>query len=298
LEIPTAPRTAFVSWAELEIPESTRKAQVSWAELEIPTAPRKAIVSWAELELPDAPRTAILSWAELELPDGARSAIVSWAELEVPVAPRKATVSWAELEIPIAPRQAIVSWAELEIPNADRSAIVSWAELEVPNAPRKATVSWAELEIPDGAAGGRSAQVSWALLQVPGNEFETRVTIVAHTPLRWTIGNEPSRTEQDHMKIFPPSLNDETGIVASDWVDLWLIDSVTVTVVGIISGDIVVLEGSNAKVPGSANLIQIQPGDITEDNIYKIIKTPRWLRVNKTANTGGGSVTAIILAHA
>jgi hypothetical protein len=298
LEIPTAPRTALVSWAELEIPETTRKAQVSWAELEIPSAPRKAIVSWAELELPDAPRTAQLSWAELELPDGARTAIVSWAELELPNAPRTAIVSWAELEIPTAPRQAIVSWAELEIPSANRSAIVSWAELEVPNAPRKATVSWAELEIPNAAGGGRSAQVSWVLLEIPGNEFEARATVLTYTPLRWTIFQETSETKQEHMKIFPPSLDSETGIVASEWVDLWLQDSVTVHIWGMVAGDVVVLEGSNAQFPSSANLVQIQPGDITEDNIYKIVKTPRWLRVNKTANAGAGSVSAIVLTHA
>jgi hypothetical protein len=298
LEIPTAPRTALVSWAELEIPDTIRTAQVSWAELEIPNAPRKAIVSWAELELPDAPRTAQLSWAELELPDGARSAIVSWAELELPNAPRTAIVSWAELEIPTAPRQAIVSWAELEIPDADRSAIVSWAEFELPNAPRIAVVSWAELEIPDGAAGGRSAQVSWVLLQIPGNEFEAMATPLNYTPLRWTVFQETSETKQEHMKIFPPSLESETGVVASEWVDLWLQDSVTVHIWGMVAGDVVVLEGSNAQFPSSANLVQIQPGDITEDNIYKVVKTPRWLRVNKTANAGAGSVNAIILTHA
>lgn len=315
LEIPDVPpRKARVSWAEFEVPTAPRKARVSWAELEVPNAPRKARVSWAELEIPDVPpRKALVSWAELEIPGTLRRARVSWAEFEVPIAPRKGRVSWAEFEVPEAPRKARISWAELEVPTAPRKAKVSWAEFEIPDVPRRARVSWAEFEIPDVPVGPRRGRVSWAEFEIPAVDRAARIswaefevpeipTFIGATPLiassiRWVrFWQEDTDEGRRGMKIWEPSLEAETGIAAGPWINVWQHSHVTIHVWGLIAGDVVKFESTLEAIPGPG-VIVIRPGDIVTDDIYKISFPARWIRVNKTANAGGGSVNAIVLAH-
>lgn len=103
------------------LPSADRSASITWAELEAPNAPRAATVTWAEVETGNAPRTATITWAELETPDAPisldRSASLTWAEIEVPTAPRSAVLTWAEMESGTPPRSAQVTWAAVEVPS-------------------------------------------------------------------------------------------------------------------------------------------------------------------------------------
>jgi hypothetical protein len=83
--------------------------------------------------------------------------------------------------------------------------------------------------------------------------------------------------------------------VNSDWLYIGDTERVSVHVFGMGGGDVVRIQGSNeGKTP--ANPVQLG-ADITADGIYKVSGVVGSIRVDYAVDTGGGTITAIVVAE-
>ena len=87
-------------------------------------------------------------------------------------------------------------------------------------------------------------------------------------------------------------LTNSTGLDASEWVEVWPYEDLTIHFYGLVSGDTVVVEASNED-GDPANGVQFG-STITTNDFVVLNELPRKIRVRKTANAGGGSVNVIM----
>jgi len=80
----------------------------------------------------------------------------------------------------------------------------------------------------------------------------------------------------------------------SAWIGVGHLSQLSVHVFGIVSTDIVQIEGSNEDTP--TNGIKIG-ADVTADELRGIDPIPDKLRVRITAVAGGGTITAIVAGN-
>lgn len=87
-----------------------------------------------------------------------------------------------------------------------------------------------------------------------------------------------------------------TATGPSNWIPIGEAARLAIQIHGMIAGDVVEVqvsveegaptEWANVDMDGSG-------GDVTEDGVYVIDTGPRWLRLNFSDDTGGGTITGL-----